>query len=151
MQLSYTTWYGFFSAQGRFQTVSSLTRNPMTIDIHGDRNRAVPELFLNVPGALMGHQKQSGISVPQVMGIATGKPSSFAHLFNQPLDLALAVGSHAALLGIDEQQINAASPALFQVFFLQIPHVALQLVNYIGGQIQNSGFPNLGVLNRCSL
>jgi len=66
-------WYSSISgaaAQRVFQTVSALSRNPVAIDVHGDRDRAVTELALHVTGRLVSRQEQARVRVPQVMGVA---------------------------------------------------------------------------------
>ena len=71
--------------QCRLQTRPALTRNPMPVDVHGHRDRAVAELFLNIGRAHPRHEKDRGIGVPQVVGVSDLKPGGLAG----PPELAL--------------------------------------------------------------
>ena len=63
-------WYSSGATQRIFQTVPALPRHPVTIGVHGDRNRAMTELTLHVTGRLVSRQEQARVRVPQVMGVA---------------------------------------------------------------------------------
>jgi hypothetical protein len=66
----------------------------------------VSELPLSIGRALVSHQEQRRIGVPQVMGGSDPKPRRLANLFNQILDLALAKRSAAFFSRIDKKKVN---------------------------------------------
>ena len=45
------------------------------------------QLLLNISRALVSHEQDRGIYVPQIMGIADPKASGFANPLDHPLDL----------------------------------------------------------------
>jgi len=64
----------------------------------------------------MRHQQQRGVSMAQVVRVSNFKTVIFAHLFNQPLDLALAVRPGAGFFGIDKPCIFKATIQYLSAF-----------------------------------
>jgi len=74
MEIFARIWYmtgdSVAPAEGFFQPRPALSRYPVTVDIHGDENRAVAKLLLNIARTDMGHQNHRRIRMAQIMGIA---------------------------------------------------------------------------------
>ena len=99
----------------------------MAVDVHRDRNRGVPQLFLHIARALMRHQQQRGVSVAQVMRVSNFKTGIFADFFDLPLDLALAVGPFPGFARIDKEQINTSPLSGPQILFFSESEEILKL------------------------
>ncbi len=78
----------------------------MAVHIHGNGNRAVAQLLLNVARALVGHQQQGGIGVAQIVRVAHPQAGCSAYPFDQRLHLPLAVRPASVLFGVDEQVVD---------------------------------------------
>jgi hypothetical protein len=66
----------------------------------------VSELPLSIGRALVSHQEQRRIGVPQIVRVSNPKPRRLANLFNQILDLALAKRPAAFFNRIDKKKVN---------------------------------------------
>ena len=129
-------WYNIgTTAQRLFQTVSTLTRYPVTINIHGDGNRAVTQLLLNIARTLMGHEKQCRIRVPQIMGVSFPKTGCLTNSFDKGLHFSLTKRPKAFFLGIRKQEIHAGTPTRFEAFLCKVYPVVLKLIHQKGGKI----------------
>jgi hypothetical protein len=78
------------SLQSSFQIAAAIAFKPMKIRVHGNRYRTVAKLPLDISGALVGHEHDRSIGVPQIVGVANPKAGGLADSLHQALGLALA-------------------------------------------------------------
>lgn len=102
-----------------------LRPNPVPVNIHCDRNRAVVELPLHIGRRHPRHQQDGGASVSKVVRIPALEPGGIAHPFELALNVPLAERP-PALRGsmLDYQEIHyPLPPARLQPLFIQGHHV----------------------------
>ena len=68
----------------------NLRRESSELSVHGNRNRAVAELMLNVCRTQVRHQRVGRIGVPEIRGVTNPQAGGLADPLNQALGLALA-------------------------------------------------------------
>jgi len=63
----------------------------VAVDIHRDADAGMTQLLLDIARALVGHQEDRGIIVPQVVRVANPELRGLADPLHQRLDIALTI------------------------------------------------------------